>query len=213
MFSILPLLAGSSWPNRAFFALAALAAIGVGGHALAAVEPHSPYETTRAYAALGRLTLANGVTEQGIDTTALVLRFGSERQKKRWILGGGVAAFLYDDNATFSQQVNNENGPGNRVSSTAGAISLYVEGGYHVALTQRLQASLLAGYEYQLFSSRGVVNCRNCYEESIDVSTGLYIRPRLIYRPNNRWFTGVSFAQYWDVDAKRNVAIVIGRTY
>ncbi|MDO6422403.1 hypothetical protein [Saccharophagus degradans] len=178
-----------------------------------AVKDAFPYDEYRGYAAIGQITLADTVLNQGIDTTAHALRFGSEKQQKHWLLAGGVSAFLYHDNAKFAQQVNNTNGSGNSVSSTAGAVNLYVEGGYHYSFLSPVQFAFIAGYEHQLFSSRGILNCRNCYEEPIKVNTGFYLQPRLTYSPSKHWYIGAYVSQYIDVTVQQNMAFVIGRRY
>lgn len=166
--------------------------------------------TTRWYGSLGRISLDEAVQNEGIDTSAMSWRIGGERQINRWLFGGGISGFLYSDNASFSQDVENGWGSDSTADSSATAINLYFEGGYAHPLNENVDLALLAGMELVMSSTRGIGNCTNCYEEDIDVSSGFYIQPRITYTFENNWFMGASYNLYQGGDVKNGLSFTVG---
>lgn len=184
------------------------------GTCVAAPAEFFPYDFVRTYASLGQASLNETQAQQqrvGRDVTSL--RFGSERMQSRYLYAGGLSVTLYNDNAAFSQSVNADRGVNQTAHSTAGGVNLYMEAGYHLPLSQKWSIDLLAGYEHVLLSRRGIINCKNCYAQEIDISTGLYLQPRIVFTPNRNWFFGVSANHYWDVDVEQSWMLTVGRMY
>lgn len=177
-------------------------------------SPHiNPYEVGRTYVGLGELTFDEHVKAQLIDPKASYIKFGTEKLHGRWLIGGGASLIIYDDKAPFSQQVNNQSDRGQTAHSFAGALNLFVEGGYEIPLSQKWKLALLGGYEHTVHSRRGIVNCSNCYQESIEASTQWYVQPRLLFAPSKRWFIGAGVQSYLSADARTGMWFSIGRTY
>lgn len=175
--------------------------------------PEQAQQTTRMYFGLGRASFDDAVVQEGIDTTATSWRFGMERQTGNLLIGGGLSGFLYKDNESFSQDVTSTFGSDSRADSSATAYSLYFEGGYSHSLNDKVSLGLLGGMELVLSSTRGIGNCTNCYEEDIDVSSGLYIQPRINIDINSDWYWGASYNQYLGGDAKNNFMVNVGMTF
>ncbi|ABD80297.1 outer membrane beta-barrel protein [Saccharophagus degradans] len=169
--------------------------------------------TTRWYGSLGRISLDDAVQQEGIDTSATSWRFGGERQTNNWLFGGGISGFLYSDNNSFSQDVENSWGSDSTADSSATAFNFYFEGGYVHPLNQNVDVALLAGIELVLSSTRGIGNCTNCYEEDIDVSSGFYIQPRITYTFENNWFMGASYNLYQGGDVNSGLSLTVGVGY
>lgn len=138
--------------------------------------------------------VANG---ENIGDSAGSLRVGWENITDNFIWGLGFNIYAYSDRDEFSQQVSSVwGGDTSTQESDASGTALYGEVGYAYPLTDNVSADLLVGLELMVSSKRAIAYCDDCYEQDIDVSSGLYVTPRVSFHTSEKWTLGFSY-QYF----------------
>ncbi|GAA5524225.1 hypothetical protein Maes01_00779 [Microbulbifer aestuariivivens] len=108
----------------------------------------------------------------------------------------GVTLFFIDDEAQFSQGVqNNLTGDQSTEKSSIDAGSLYVDGGIVYPFSERLQAGVNLGWRY-FDVERGISNCSDCYSESVGIDSDTYIKPFARFSFNERYSGSLAYYSY-----------------
>ena len=148
---------------------------------------------------------------QGIEDSALYIRLGLEFQRSSWLYGFGLSGLIYDDNAEFSQTVRDQFGNISTADSSAEAFDLYGEVGYRYMFSTATYLDFFTGYEQVLTSGRSISNCTDCYDDDIDIDSGLYLMPRLQFETQGGYIFSLSYRQYLSGDLENAIAFTIGK--
>jgi hypothetical protein len=148
----------------------------------------------------------------GVEDSALYIRLGMEFQRSSWLYGVGISGLIYDDNADFSQTVQDQFGNISTADSSAEAFDLYGEFGYRYLLATRAYLDFITGYEQMLTSGRSISNCSNCYDEDIDIDSGFYLMPRLQFETEGGFTFSLLYRQYFTGDLESAVVFAIGKS-
>ncbi len=150
--------------------------------------------------------------QQGVGDSALALGIEAAYEPEHWQIGLGLSFISFDDKNPFSQTVEGvglfNDGDISTESSDASGIILYVDAGPQLKLLDNaleLTAKVGAGY---LNADRSIPSCTNCYEESIDLDIGSYVRLMAAYRFD---WGGISlgFTNYLNDDFDNSVLLMI----
>lgn len=147
---------------------------------------------------------------EGIEDSAFALRFGWAGSKAFYRFTGGMNYVSYSDNESFSQLTEDLFGDEDVSDSEASALSLFGEFGVGHEFQSGIDLSLLAGYDVQISSERSIPNCSNCFEEDIDLDSGLYLKPSVTYFASNGFNIGLGFVNYLSGDYESNIELSIG---
>ncbi len=151
---------------------------------------------------------------QGVEDDALALEFGYEKRlHSGFVWGAGINWYAYSDNNGFSVQTEGVFGGVERSDSSASGLSGFGELGYSYTPSKKIELSLMAGYELMLSSSRSVSNCSNCPSEDIDIDTGAYFNPKVVYTFDNMWTLGLSYNSYVSSDVESLISIQLGKRF
>lgn len=134
---------------------------------------------------------ANGIADDGLG-----LGFSYSGEKGLFNFTTGASFFFIDDEAEFSQRVENDwTGDQSTEDSSIDAGSLYIDAGVQYPFSGRLALGLNGGYRY--FSiDRSITNCRDCYSEDIAVESDTYIKPFARFGFNERWSGTLAYFAY-----------------
>ncbi|WP_028885090.1 porin family protein [Teredinibacter turnerae] len=152
---------------------------------------------------------------EGVDDSALYVVAGWEgRYRSNLIVGAGISLYDYSDNEAFEQLTESSWGGNERnSSSSATAYNLYGELGYGVDLAPTVSLDLLAGYEMVLSSERSISYCSDCYSEDIEIDSGLFVAPRLRFKPWEHWVIALSYQSYLTGDVESSAQISTGYVF
>ncbi len=176
------------------------------------LKSSAPISSSYWYLSLGQASIDTKIaTQQGVKNSSTYIRLGWEGQNKKFVYGAGMSGFLYSDREKFSQTVR-ENIGGNvrSASSSADAFNLYGEAGYNHWFTNHINLGILGGYEWVLQSERGIANCTDCRSEDIDISSGLYLYPRLMFRTGKGFGLTLGYHHYLTGDVRNAISISAG---
>lgn len=163
------------------------------------------------FGGLGSASLdSQAAAEEGIEDSALYIRLGVEFQRSHILYGVGLSGLFYDDNAEFSQTVEDLFGDVSTEDSTAEAFDLFGEVGYRYMLSAGSYMDFFGGYEHVLSSERSISNCSNCFEEDIDIESGVYLMPRYQYETEGGYLFTLLYRQYVSGDMENAIALTIG---
>jgi hypothetical protein len=163
------------------------------------------------YLALGKAAFDEEKAQQEfIEDSAWSIRIAGGYQKSSLLFGFGLSGFFYDDNKQFSQTVQDQYGTVSTADSSADSVNLFGEMGYRFSLTDQFYFDFLGGYEQVLSSKRSISNCSDCYDENIDIKSGLYLLPRLQYKLESGFNFALSYQQNFTGDVKNVVLFSIG---
>ena len=164
-----------------------------------------------AYIAVGLTGLDDDAAlEEGVDDSLFSVKLGVEMYRSAWVLGGGFSVFFYDDNEEFKQAVEDIGGDVSTEDSSAMATNLFVESGYRHVFAENVFADLLAGYEYVVSSERSISNCRDCFEEDIEISSGFYLAPRFQFKKENGVTISLIYQQHLSGDVDNSIMLAVG---
>ena len=137
---------------------------------------------------------------EAIDDSAFYLNGGWEGHKGNFAYSVGASGYFLSDNDSFSQEVEDAFGNRSTASSDANAFGLFGELGYNYGFESGDKAfEIMAGAE-AIWADRGIANCSNCYSEDIDLSSGLYIKPRFRFYNENGFIFSVGYHHYLSGD-------------
>ena len=177
----------------------------------ASEEEIAAVSTSSVYGSLGMSSIDSQVAStEGVDDSATYFRFGWEKQQTSLIYGFGISGLLYDDDESFSQRVEDFTGDQFDEGSSASGIALLGEVGYRHVLNGFVQLDGILGLEYMMSSSRGIDNCRNCYSEDIEVDSGVYVSPRVIFKTDRSFYFGMDYRVYLSGDIENGVTLLLG---
>lgn len=163
------------------------------------------------FGGLGRASIdSEKASQQGVEDSALYIRLGVEMQRSHWLYDFGLSGLIYDDNAEFRQTVRDQFGNISTADSTAQAFDLFGEAGYRYLLSPNSSMDFFAGYEQMLTSGRSISNCSNCYDEDINIDSGLYVMPRLQFETETGFTFTLLYRQYLSGDLASAIALTIG---
>ena len=171
---------------------------------------------------LGYYSLNNEKAKQeGIDDTALALGFIADYHSDSLLTTTfGAEILFYDDNNSFSQQVEVvggfDDGDIRTESSDANAFTVYFETGprWNLGSNEEAYISLKGGVETVFLSERSISLCSDCREEDIDIDGGLYLTAAIV-RNLNHVSIGFHYQQFLDDDdgLESGLRFVVGATF
>ncbi len=164
------------------------------------------------YASLGRTNLNKEKSiSAGINDAALSLQVGMNWQRKNWNIGAGIGSIIIKDNNGFSTEVVDSYGHESNDSSNISSLFAYGEGGYSLYLFNNLVSTdFQLGYEY-LSTERSIPNCSDCPSESIDINSGLYIKPKINLYLNN-FMISANYQRFIN-NTRNSLSIALGMKY
>lgn len=115
----------------------------------------------------------------GIDDSGLGMGVSYSGQKGLFNFNIGLSFFFIDDEAEFSQRIeNNWTGDESTEESSIDAGSVYIDGGIQVPVSEsgNFLLGLNAGYRY-FDIDRGISYCSDCYSEDISIDSDTYLKP------------------------------------
>lgn len=166
------------------------------------------------YVGVGRVGIdSETALKEGVDDSATQIKFGWTGQKNSIVYGAGFTYIQYSDNEDFSQVVQNNNDRVYTEDSNASASAFYGEGGYSYALSEMVAFDVVGGIEIIVSSERTIESCSDCRSEDIDISSGLYVMPRIRFMPEGGFTIAVSYQQYLGGDLTSAPMVTLGWTY
>ncbi|WNO08776.1 porin family protein [Teredinibacter sp. KSP-S5-2] len=176
-------------------------------------QEQAPARSNAWYIGGGRVDIDSQIaSEQGIGDSATYIKVGWVGQNKNFVYGAGISYLDYSDNRSFNQQVESNWGDRSTESSDASASAFFGEGGYTFMPSKYVGIDMLAGMELIWRSERGIGNCSDCYEEDIDVDSGIYVSPRLRLIADGFTFS-ISYQHYLSGDLGGTPLVTLGWTY
>lgn len=174
--------------------------------------PLNQHDAQTWYLTLGNVNFDSTIARrEGIEDQANYIQLGIEVYRNGLIFGGGISGYFYKDRYRFNQAVQNtQTGSQSSASSTADSVNFYGEIGYRFKVNQILHFDLLAGLEHVLQSSRGIVDCVDCYSEDIDVSGGIYAKPQIRLTPSEHFSIEAGIHQYIATDVQNALVLSLG---
>lgn len=117
----------------------------------------------------------------------------------------GMGFYSYDDNAAFSEWVEDWTGDDDYTSSDASGVPVYAEAGYKqfFGADGRTYVTVRGGLSLMLASERSISNCSDCYEEDIDIEGGGYGAVGAGVRLGNSFLLGVHYKHFFSGDIDR----------
>ena len=121
----------------------------------------------------------------------------------------GMAFYSYDDNAAFSQWVEDWTGDEDYTSSDASGIPVYAEAGYKqfFGADGRTYITARGGLSLMLASERSISNCSDCREEDIEIDGGAYGALGAGVRLGNSFLLGVHYKHFFSGDIENATGI------
>lgn len=137
------------------------------------------------------IAAANGVADSGFG---LGVSYSGEKGLFNFTVGASF--FFIDDEAEFSQRVENDwTGDESTEDSSIDAGSLYFDGGVLYPVGDRFALGLNAGYRY-FDIDRSISYCHNCYSEDISVDSDTYLKPFARFGFNEKWSGTLAYFSY-----------------
>lgn len=145
--------------------------------------------------------------QEGIEDSSFYLNIGYEGQKGALAYGFGMSGLVLSDNDSFTQRVVDNFGNSSTASSSADAFGFYGEVGYNYEFESGDKSfEILAGLE-TINASRGITNCSNCFSEDIDISSGLYLKPRFRFYSDTDFVFSIDYLQYLSGDIENGFSL------
>jgi hypothetical protein len=154
--------------------------------------------------------------EEGIEDTYTAIGGAAEYYSgdSDMTLSLGLSIIFYDDNAEFSQYVEDYWGDDYYRSSDATGGQAFIEYGpkYKFGANNQSFFVVRGGLSGIFFSERSISSCSNCYSEDIDVDGGLYgvlgIGHKLGY-----FDLGLQFQQYFTGDLDNGLRLKLSSSF
>ncbi|TQV74732.1 porin family protein [Aliikangiella marina] len=168
----------------------------------------SVYERSGWFFSGGQMNFDSAVAEQqGIKDSSFYLNLGYEGHKGALAYGFGMSGLILSDDNSFTQRVVDNFGNTSTASSSADAFGFYGELGYSMDFESGGKSfDILAGLE-AINASRGISNCSNCFSEDIDLSSGLYIKPRFRFYAESGFVFSFDYHQYLSGDIENGFSL------
>lgn len=168
---------------------------------------NGPFDPSGTWAVGGGVEHVNFDKQQSaqelIEDSATALYFEGEYFFNRlFSTSFGMAFYSYDDNAAFSQWVEDWTGDEDYTSSDASGIPVYAEAGYKqfFGADGRTYITARGGLSLMLASERSISNCSDCREEDIEIDGGAYGALGAGVRLGNSFLLGVHYKHFFSGD-------------
>lgn len=129
------------------------------------------------------------------------------------VLGFNYATYNFDDNAGFSQQVQNTyTGNLDTLRSEANLSALSIHAGARFLLSPSVSIEGLVGLEKLFDGSREIEQCYNCASSEFELEGGTYVMPRLNLTFSHVLGIGMFYKNYLsgDLEPQAGVALSLG---
>lgn len=170
---------------------------------------------TSIYFDVGTVELnADVAAREGVDPQAIYAALGWDAiNSDNMVFGVGISGFFYDDNESFRVFTVDDFGRERFEKSNANSFNLFAQTGFRFPINDSVRFSLLGGVEWVARSKRSISRCNDCPSEEIDINSGVYLKPSLVYQLQNRWMMGVSYKAYASGDVEDGLMFTIGMSY
>lgn len=150
-----------------------------------------------------------------IEDTAWNIGGSANYSRGRWLTSMGISILIYDDNASFSQWTEDYFGDeGYSDSSATGAQVFFAFGPkWHFGEYQDFVVITQAGAGAIFESSRSIPNCSNCYEEDIDIDSGVFLKAAFMQNTTSAGAFGIGFTEYLSGDQVRTIDFMWSMSY
>lgn len=165
---------------------------------------------------IGTNTLDSEAAESAyIEDTAWSIGGSANYSRGRWLTSMGISILIYDDNASFSQWTEDYFGDeGYSDSSATGAQVFFAFGPkWHFGEYQDFVVITQAGAGAIFESSRSIPNCSNCYEEDIDIDSGVFLKAAFMQNTTSAGAFGIGFTEYLSGDQVRTIDFMWSMSY
>ena len=124
---------------------------------------------------------------EGVEDTAYGLGVEAAYLPTGWLdITMGLGLVMYDDNASFTQTVEQvglfNNGDITSADSDATGLLYFLEAGPSYSFVEDTLVGFAKVGIAGLDSDRSIPNCSNCYEENIDIDAGSYLQLGMAYQ-------------------------------
>jgi hypothetical protein len=145
-------------------------------------------------------------TSQGIGDSIGGIGIAMDFKRGSIVGGFGMFAGGVDDAQGFTQTVQDQNGDVFDASSSTSAVSFFGEAGISYVAKEKAYLELVGGYQ-TMSISRSIDKCEDCASDSIDISGGLYVKPRLRVAFGDKFLASLSYISYLSGDVKSGLLI------
>lgn len=150
-----------------------------------------------------------------IEDNAWSIGISADYDSGRWLSSIGLGIVRYRDDAGFTQGTVDGWGDYDNSESTASGtlLSFAIGPRWKVGADESVLLYTQAGLGKMFESSRSIANCSNCYEEDIDLESGLFARFGLI-KELGSFGLGFSLTQYLSGDGQdRSLSFIWSTAY
>lgn len=144
---------------------------------------------------------------EGISDSSTGIGVSLDFRQGMLVGGFGMFGGSVDDANGFSQGVKNESTGETWVAdSTTSVFSFFAEAGGSYFVKQMAYVDLVGGYQ-SLSISRSISNCTDCDSESLGLSGGIYVKPRVRVPFGDKFMGSLSLMSYLSGDIKSAFAL------
>lgn len=179
-------------------------------------NPPASYGQWKFSAHIGLETLdSEAAWQEYIEDSAYNIGFTADYAKGQWLTSLGLSIIVYSDDAGFSQTTRNNFGNVETSDSSAtGAVFSFAFGPkWQLGEAQDTAVFTQAGVGLMVESSRSISYCSNCYEEDINIDSGMFAKVGVLQNISVGSALGISLAQFLSGDQERTINFIWSMAY
>jgi len=149
---------------------------------------------------------SNKTIQEGLADSTTGIGLGLDFRKGLIVGGFGMYAGSIDDENGFSQAVEDQFGNQSVADSTTSVLSFYGEAGASYLVAGLAYLEIVGGFQ-SLSITRSISNCSDCDSEDMDLSGGVYVKPRVRVPFGEKFMGSLSLMSYLSGDIKSAFAL------